>query len=141
LTGAYFEGQALPATSVGELATLPSREQLLAQFMGDIQSPMAMLAGLLNATLREFASLIEARAGQVDAGPGGHVPAAPAELVAESPTNAEETQVQPAEAVAAIEEDEEASTDDQAEGAVKEDETASEQAEGTPAEEAGEAPA
>jgi hypothetical protein len=62
-------------------------------------------------------------------------------LVAESPTNAEETQVQPAEAVAAIEEDEEASTDDQAEGAVKEDETASEQAEGTPAEEAGEAPA
>jgi hypothetical protein len=43
--------------------------------------------------------------------------------------------------VAAIEEDEEASTDDQAEGAVKEDETASEQAEGTPAEEAGEAPA
>jgi large subunit ribosomal protein L10 len=66
LTGAYVEGTALPATSVAELATLPSREQLLAQLMGDIQSPLAMLAGLLAGTLREFAGLIEARAGQID---------------------------------------------------------------------------
>jgi large subunit ribosomal protein L10 len=66
LTGVYFEGQAMPAASVGELASLPSREQLLSQLMGDIQSPLAILAGLLSATLRDFAGLIEARSGQMD---------------------------------------------------------------------------
>jgi len=79
VTGVYFEGQPMPATSVAELATLPTRDQLLAQFMGDIQSPLAMLAGLLSGTLREFASLIEARAGQVDEGPAGMAAAAPAD--------------------------------------------------------------
>jgi large subunit ribosomal protein L10 len=66
LTGAYFDGQVLPATGVTELATLPSKEQLLSQLMGDLQSPLATLGGLLAGTLREFASLIEARSGQME---------------------------------------------------------------------------
>lgn len=70
LNGAYFDGQVLPAAGVAELASLPSRPQLLAQFMGGIQSPVAMLAGLLTGTLREFAGLIEARSGQLESAPG-----------------------------------------------------------------------
>ena len=61
LSGAFFDGQVLPASGVAELATLPTRPQLLSQFMGDLQSPLAMLAGLITGTLREFAGLIEAR--------------------------------------------------------------------------------
>ena len=69
LNGVYFDGQALPASGVAELANLPSRPQLLAQFMGGMQSPVAMLAGLLSGTLREFAGLIEARSGQLESEP------------------------------------------------------------------------
>jgi large subunit ribosomal protein L10 len=69
LTGAFFEGQALPASGVGDLASLPSRDQLLSQFMGDLQSPLSMLAGLIQGTLREFAGLIEARSTQMEEAP------------------------------------------------------------------------
>jgi len=65
--GAYFDGQVLPAAEVAELATLPSRPQLMSQFMGAMQSPLAVFSGLLEATLREFASLLEARSGQLEA--------------------------------------------------------------------------
>lgn len=66
LVGAFVDGQALPASEVAELANLPSRPQLLAQFMGGMQSPVAMLAGLISGTLREFAGLIDARATQME---------------------------------------------------------------------------
>jgi large subunit ribosomal protein L10 len=66
VTGGSFEGQAMPAASVGDLANLPTRDQLLAQFMGGLQSPLSTLAGLLAGTLREFAGLIEARTGQME---------------------------------------------------------------------------
>jgi len=65
--GAYFDGQVLPAGGVAELASLPSRPQLISQFMGAMQSPLAVFSGLLDATLREFAGLIEARSGQLEA--------------------------------------------------------------------------
>jgi large subunit ribosomal protein L10 len=68
LNGAYFDGQVLPASGVAELASLPSRPQLISQFMGGMQSPIAMLAGLLSGTLREFAGLIEARSSQMESG-------------------------------------------------------------------------
>jgi large subunit ribosomal protein L10 len=69
LTGAFYEGEVLPPTGVADLATLPSRSQLLAQFMGDLQSPLSMLAGLISGTLREFAGLIEARTNQMEESP------------------------------------------------------------------------
>jgi large subunit ribosomal protein L10 len=65
--GAYFDGQVLPAAGVAELANLPSRPQLISQFMGAMQSPIAVLAGLLEATLRDFAGLIDARSSQLEA--------------------------------------------------------------------------
>jgi large subunit ribosomal protein L10 len=69
LTGAFYDGEVLPPAGVNDLATLPSRGQLLAQFMGDLQSPLAMLAGLISGTLREFAGLIEARSNQMEEAP------------------------------------------------------------------------
>lgn len=69
LVGAYLDGQTLPAAGVAELATLPSRPQLLSQFMGGLQSPMATLAGLITGTLREFAGLVDARATQMEGEP------------------------------------------------------------------------
>ena len=69
LVGAYLDGQTLPAAGIAELASLPSRPQLLSQFMGGLQSPLATLAGLISGTLREFAGLVDARATQLEAEP------------------------------------------------------------------------
>lgn len=66
LMGIYVDGQALPGSEIAGLANLPSRGQLLAQFMGDLQSPVAIFAGLISATLREFAGLIDARSKQLE---------------------------------------------------------------------------
>jgi large subunit ribosomal protein L10 len=66
ITGAYLDGQVMKAAEVTDLANLPSRENLIAGFMGGLQSPIATFAGLLTAVVREFAGLIEARAGQLE---------------------------------------------------------------------------
>jgi large subunit ribosomal protein L10 len=65
--GAYFDGQVLPASDVTDLATLPSRPQLVSLFMGAMQSPLAVFSGLIAATLRDFAGLVEARSSQLEA--------------------------------------------------------------------------
>jgi large subunit ribosomal protein L10 len=41
--GAVVEGQVYDAQQVGELAEIPSREELIARFMGSIQSPLSQL--------------------------------------------------------------------------------------------------
>jgi large subunit ribosomal protein L10 len=66
LYGGYAEGRILDAAQVQELATLPGKGALLSQLMGALQSPIANLAGLLSATLREFAGLVDARANQLE---------------------------------------------------------------------------
>ena len=48
--------------SVTRLATLPSREVLLAQALGAITAPMSMTAGLFDAPLRDVAGLVQALA-------------------------------------------------------------------------------
>ena len=70
LTGAFFEGQAMPAPGIADLASLPSKGQLLSQLMGDLQSPLSTLASLLAGTLREFAGLVEARSLQMEESAG-----------------------------------------------------------------------
>ncbi len=52
--------------AVADLASLPSRETLIAQFVGGMQSPVATFAGLLTSVVREFAGLIDARAQQME---------------------------------------------------------------------------
>lgn len=64
---AYLDGQIYSAADITELATLPSRETLIAEFAGVLQSPLTTLVYLLQATLQEFAGLVDARAEQVGA--------------------------------------------------------------------------
>jgi large subunit ribosomal protein L10 len=47
LRGAYLDGEALGADSVKQLATLPSREQLLTQLVSSMMSPVSGLANVL----------------------------------------------------------------------------------------------
>jgi large subunit ribosomal protein L10 len=54
ITGGILGDRAIDADGVTRLATLPSREVLLAQLAGAIQSPTATLAGLLAANIRNL---------------------------------------------------------------------------------------
>lgn len=54
------ERRALDAGEVQKLASLPPREQLLAQLAGALEAPIAQLAFALQAKLNEMAGLIEA---------------------------------------------------------------------------------
>jgi large subunit ribosomal protein L10 len=65
--GGWLEGQVLSREQVESLATLPSREQLIANVVGKLQSPLYNFAGLLQASMRNFAGLIDARANQLEA--------------------------------------------------------------------------
>jgi large subunit ribosomal protein L10 len=47
LRGAYLDGEAFDADSVRQLATLPPREQLLAQLVGSMVSPISGFASVL----------------------------------------------------------------------------------------------
>ena len=63
---AYVDGQIFPGNRLSELASLPPKEQLLAEFAGALQSPLANLVGLLGATIQEFSGLLDARISQVE---------------------------------------------------------------------------
>jgi large subunit ribosomal protein L10 len=65
--GGWLEGKVLNRAEVESLATLPSKEQLIADVVGKLQSPLYNLAGLLQASMRNFAGLIDARANQIEA--------------------------------------------------------------------------
>ena len=52
--GAVLNGKRVDADAVTRLATLPSREVLLAQLAGGMASPMASLASLFSAPLRNL---------------------------------------------------------------------------------------
>jgi len=54
ITGAVLGGRAIDAYGVKSLASLPSREILLARLAGGMQAPMATLAGLLAANIRNL---------------------------------------------------------------------------------------
>ena len=66
--GGWLEGRVLSPAEVEELAKTPSRDELIAQIAGKLRSPVQNLAGLLQATLRDFNGLIEARANQIEEG-------------------------------------------------------------------------
>ena len=68
LHGGWLEGNILSPAEVEELATTPPRDELIAQIAGKLRSPVQNLAGLLQATLRDFNGLIEARANQIEEG-------------------------------------------------------------------------
>lgn len=54
ITGAVLGGKAIDADAVTRLAALPSRDVLLARLAGGMQAPVATLAGLFAAPLRNL---------------------------------------------------------------------------------------
>ena len=67
VTAAYVDGEVLGPAAIGDLANLPSKEQLLVNFMGGLRSPIATFAGLMSASIQKFAGLVDARIQQLDA--------------------------------------------------------------------------
>src|SRR4051794_20081835 len=57
--GGLLEGKALDVAQVKKLASMPSREQMLADLGAGLQSPMAAFVGALNGVLYMFAGALE----------------------------------------------------------------------------------
>ena len=60
ITGALLGDRAIDASGVTRLASLPSRDTLLAQLAGAFAAPLATTAGLFDAPLRDIVGLISA---------------------------------------------------------------------------------
>ncbi|HVZ77944.1 MAG TPA: 50S ribosomal protein L10 [Gemmatimonadaceae bacterium] len=58
--GGVMEGKPLDTAQVKKLASLPSREQMLAELGAGLQSPLAAFAGALNGLLYMFAGALDA---------------------------------------------------------------------------------
>ena len=58
--GGLLEGKTLDVAQVKKLATMPSREQMLAELGAGLQSPMAAFVGALNGLFYMFAGALEA---------------------------------------------------------------------------------
>ncbi len=66
--GGLLEGKTLDVAQVRKLASMPSREQMLAQLAGGLQSPMAAFVGALGGLLSMMVGAMEARRAQLQQG-------------------------------------------------------------------------
>jgi large subunit ribosomal protein L10 len=112
IRGGFMDGTVLSAQDIRDLVGIPPRPVLLAQFMGQMQSPLAGFVGLMEAPLRELLGLmqsllselpglVEARARQMDAAgigteEGAAEDVAAEEGAAEEPAAEEPTAEEPA---------------------------------------------
>jgi large subunit ribosomal protein L10 len=67
ITGGLVEGRVVSPEQVKQLADMPSRETLLSQLAGTIQSPIARLAGALQTPLSTLAGALESYQKQLEA--------------------------------------------------------------------------
>lgn len=58
--GGLLEGKVIDSAQIKQLASLPSREQMLADLGAGLQSPMAAFVGALNGLLYMFAGALDA---------------------------------------------------------------------------------
>jgi large subunit ribosomal protein L10 len=58
--GGMFDGRAIDAEQVKKLASMPSREQLLAELAGSFQAPLSAFVGSLNGLLYTFVGALDA---------------------------------------------------------------------------------
>jgi len=58
--GGYMEGKVFDASAVRSIATLPSRELLLARLVGSLKSPMSRLHGVLSGPYRRLVYALQA---------------------------------------------------------------------------------
>ena len=62
IKGGFMEGKVVGVATIKQLATLPSKEVLIAKLLGSLQSPMYGLANVLNANLSGLARALNAAA-------------------------------------------------------------------------------
>lgn len=60
IKGGFIEGKLLLRDEIQRLAMLPSREQLLAQFVGTLKAPINGFYGVLHGTLQKFVLVLNA---------------------------------------------------------------------------------
>jgi large subunit ribosomal protein L10 len=68
INNAVVEGRVVDAAYVRDLATVPSREELVARIAGNVIAKVAEFNNLVLATQRKFVGLVEARAKQLEDG-------------------------------------------------------------------------
>lgn len=56
----YLEGEVFEAEKAAALADLPTREELLAQFVGLLQAPMTKFVGTIQASMQKLARALDA---------------------------------------------------------------------------------
>jgi len=64
--GGMFDGRAIDADQIKQLATMPSREQLLSELAGGLNAPLAAFVGALNGLLYTFVGALDALKTQRD---------------------------------------------------------------------------
>jgi large subunit ribosomal protein L10 len=79
LLGGVMDGKVLSTSEMKELADLPSKEALLAKFVGMMQGPLRSFHGVLNTPLTSMARAMEEYAKQQPAEEEAPAPEAPAE--------------------------------------------------------------
>jgi len=67
ITGGLVEGRYYGAEQVRQLADLPSKEVLLAQLLGTLQTPIAQLVGTIQAPVQTLVGLLEAYKNKLEA--------------------------------------------------------------------------
>jgi large subunit ribosomal protein L10 len=67
--GAMLNGQIVPASEIQNIASLPSREELVAKLLFILQSPIQGLVTVLNANIRNLAVVLDQIAKQKNEGP------------------------------------------------------------------------
>jgi len=65
------DGPVLPPGDVTRMATLPSKPQMVAILMGQLQSPLQRLLGVINGPLRNLDALLQARIRQLESAESG----------------------------------------------------------------------
>lgn len=70
IKGGLVGGKIADVAQIRSLATLPSREVLLARVAGGIQAPISGLAGTLAAVIRGLLNVVNARSQQLEGSPG-----------------------------------------------------------------------
>jgi large subunit ribosomal protein L10 len=73
--GGLFDGKPIDQAQVTKLASMPSREQMLGQLAGYLQSPLSGFLGALNGVLYNFAGALEALKAQREGEGGAASPA------------------------------------------------------------------
>lgn len=75
IKGGVVGSQVVNADQVTTLATLPPKDQLIAQVLGGLQSPLAGLLSVLQGNVRSLAGVLEAIRQQMEETSGGAAPA------------------------------------------------------------------